>query len=70
MCMYIYYIYICTLQIYSLSTLENTDEKKFIFVHLPQIIWRSSAPCLEQKRLTDCGQIVSCLMQYSKKYGK
>ena len=35
---------ICTLWIYLLSTLENTDENKIFFVRSPQAFWLSSAP--------------------------
>ena len=37
-------MWICTLWIYSLSTLENTDENKIYFVCSPQAFWLSSAP--------------------------
>ena len=36
-------MWICTLWIYSLSTLENTDEKIIFFVYSPQSFWQSSA---------------------------
>ena len=38
------YICIYTLWIYSLSTLENTNENKIFFVRSPQVFWQSSAP--------------------------
>ena len=37
-------MWICTLWIYSLSTLENSDKNKMFFVHSPQALWLSSAP--------------------------
>ena len=37
-------MWICTIWIYSLSTLQNTDENKIYFIRSPQAFWLSSAP--------------------------